>query len=327
MKYLAGARPTDHVANDNCGVTNETLAHLAVSAAATQDITRVRKFLALVDKVSIMSSGVGSASGGSCEWLYGRAGALYYLRLMRVFVPSTADLTDFDPVVKDLIKAIMDIGREEGWKWKWHGKEYLGAIHGTVGIVTQIALSAEASMLDVPFGARKEKEEVLKPLGGVLERLLDEQRADGNWPKRLDSPDEGELVQFCHGAPGFVISLSALRSKGLFAELERMDDVIRKGAKAIWERGLLTKEPCLCHGITGNALALSSEQRQHFLAYTTLTIVRDKQREQIFGQSGDPWGLYCGLAGRAWGFMVWMREKEGRSWGHSGGGVIGYSDI
>lgn len=116
MKYLAGARPTVSVENYRCGVANETLAHLAVSAATMQDITCVRKFLAAVDKPWIMSSGVGSASGGSCEWLYGRAGSLYLLSLMRVLVPSTAELVDFNPVARDLIKEIMDIGREVDWK-------------------------------------------------------------------------------------------------------------------------------------------------------------------------------------------------------------------
>jgi hypothetical protein len=112
MKYLAGARPTAPVKNDPCGVTNETLALLAVSAAETQDISCVRKFLAAVDKPGIISPGVGSASRGNCEWLYGPAESLYLLRLMRVFVPATAELPSFDPVVWDLIKAAIDIGRE-----------------------------------------------------------------------------------------------------------------------------------------------------------------------------------------------------------------------
>jgi hypothetical protein len=308
-------------------VANETLAHLAVSAAATQDITCVRKFLAAVDKPGIMSPGVGSASGGDCEWLYGRAGSLYLLRLMRTLVPATAELPDFDPVVGDLITAVMDIGREVDWKWSWHGKAHLGAVHGAIGIVTQVALSAEASMQDIPPGAGMEKVPILKPLEKVLEGLLDAQFSDGNWPTRLRNP-KNELVQFCHGAPGFVVSLWALGNKGLFPEVKRMDNIIKRGREAIWKRGLLTKEPCLCHGATGNALALSGEQREHFLAHTTQAIVSEWQRERVFVPSLEPWGLYEGLAGRAWGFIVAMREKEGRLWGHSGGGgVIGYSDI
>jgi Lanthionine synthetase C-like protein len=328
MKYLAGARPTFPVENDYCGVMNETLAHLAISAAATQDITYVRKFLAAVDKPGVMSPGVGSASSGSCEWLYGRAGSLYMLRLMRVLVPATANLNDFDPVVWDMVNAVLDIGKEEDWRWKWHGHAYLGALHGAIGIVTQVALSAEASMPDTPPGARMEKEVIVKPLNKVLEGLLKEQRADGNWPAHLDHPEKDELLQFCHGAPGFVVSLWALVNKGLFPEeLLKKDDIIGKAEKAIWERGLLKKEPCLCHGITGNALALRGEQREHFLAHTTEAIVRDWQHERIFGHSSDPWGLYGGLAGRAWGFIVSMREKEGRLGGHSSGGFIGYSDV
>lgn len=98
-EYLAGACPTAPVENDRCGVTDETLAHLGVNAAATQGIVCVCKFLAAVDKPGIMSPGVGSANGRNCEWLYGRVGSLYLLRLMRVLVPATAELPDIDPVV------------------------------------------------------------------------------------------------------------------------------------------------------------------------------------------------------------------------------------
>ena len=108
--------PIAPVENDRCGVTGETLAHLAVSAAAMQKISCVQKFLAAVDKPGIMSPGVGRASGGNCEWLYGRAGSLYLLRLLQVLVPATAELPDFDPAAWDLIKAVMDIGREVDWK-------------------------------------------------------------------------------------------------------------------------------------------------------------------------------------------------------------------
>jgi hypothetical protein len=133
----------------------------------------------------------------------------------------------------------------------------------------------------------------------VLEGLLDKQCVDGNWPERLDDPEKEELVQFCHGAPGFVILLRALRNKGLFPEVK--GDMIERGRKAVWERGFLMKEPCLCYGVIGNVLALSSEQREHFLAHSTQAIVNDWQRERVFVPSLEPWGLYEGLAGRAWG--------------------------
>jgi hypothetical protein len=152
------------------------------------------------------------------------------------------------------------------------------------------------------------------------------QRADGNWPATVESRgDKDELVQFCHGAPGFVVSLQAFMDRRMFLEVQGMEDAVRNGRKAIWERGRLKKEPCLCHGITGNALALSGEQREHFLAYTTQEMVRDLQKEGLFEHSSDPWGLYGGLPGRAWGFLELLREKEGIS--GECRGFIGYNDV
>lgn len=87
----------------------------------------------------------------------------------------------------------------------------------------------------------------------------------------------------------------------------------------------MTKEPYLCHGITGNALALSGDQREHFLGYTTLEMVRDLQNEGLFEHSSDPWGLYGGLPGRAWGFMELLRSKEEAVSGQHG--FPGYSDV
>ena len=314
--YLSGTRHEVPIDPDHCGVINEAFVHLAVSAAVSKDAVRVHKFVALSHDSAVLKP----QSGGSCEWLYGRAGTLYLLRLMRVFVPACTDI--IDTTIKDLVKVVMEIKGVKGG-WKWHGKEYLGAAHGKIGIVTQVALSCDA--LD---SKRKweVQERVLGPLEDVLKSLLGKQRDDGNWPTREDSGDEkDELVQFCHGAPGFVVSFQALMDRRLFLEIQGIDEAVKKARKAIWERGQLKKEPCLCHGITGNALALSGEQREHFLAYTTQEMVRDLQNEGLFEHSSDPWGLYGGLPGRAWGFIELLREKEGISGGYRG--FIGYSDV
>ena len=57
----------------------------------------------------------------------------------------------------------------------------------------------------------------------------------------------------------------------------RMSIACEKAEGVIFEKGLLTKEPNLCHGSTGNALALPSSQREHFMAFTTVeTIAKGK---------------------------------------------------
>ena len=159
----------------------------------------------------------------------------------------------------------------------------------------------------------------LPVLLGSLEECLKLQLQDGNWPSSIDSGHH-HLVQFCHGAPGFVISLKAIQQY-LSPELEkRIGIACQKAENLIFEKGLLTKEPNLCHGSTGNALSLPLSQREHFMAYTTAeTIARGKQ-EGWYIEGDDPYGLYCGLAGRAWGWAQLDIQAEKVS-------MIGYDDV
>jgi hypothetical protein len=202
---------------------------------------------------------------------------------MRTFVPACTDIVEL--TIGGLVKVIMEIRRRDGY-WEWHGKEYLGAVHGSIGIVTQIAMSCDAMALKRKEGVQ---EQILGPLEAILSSLLTKQRADGNWPPRVDSrKDNDDLVQFCHVAPGFAISFQALMDHRLFLGIQGMNETISKERKVIWERGRLTKEPCLCHGTTRNAMALSRDQREHFLGYTTQEMVRDLQSEGLFEHSSNP---------------------------------------
>lgn len=56
------------------------------------------------------------------------------------------------------------------------------------------------------------------------------------------------LMQFCHGAPGFVICLGGLPGTAL-------DELLIEGGQAIWQAGPLTKGANLCHGTGGNGYA------------------------------------------------------------------------
>ncbi len=55
-------------------------------------------------------------------------------------------------------------------------------------------------------------------------------------------------MQFCHGAPGFVICL------GEFPGAE-LDDLRLAAGRAVWAAGPLTKGSNLCHGTGGNGYA------------------------------------------------------------------------
>jgi hypothetical protein len=104
---------------------------------------------------------------------------------------------------------------------------YLGPAHGYAGNMRALANRGAAP-----------------PSADLLPYLL---REDGlaNWlPREASRPDEIR-VQWCHGAPGMVTTLSDL------LDLE----LALAGGALTWRAGPLAKGPNLCHGTAGNAYA------------------------------------------------------------------------
>src|ERR1700760_3365922 len=163
----------------------------------------------------------------------------------------------------------------------------VGAVHGAIGIITQIVLT------DAAWAPKLEAE---------LATLLTYQYDSGNWPSSIP-PGRDRLVQVCHGAPGVVNSLLSIRQ--FFPKLkDKIDRAIARGRECILERGLLTKESCLCHGISGNALALESPDFEHFLSFTTGHEMKAMEKDGMMEHSDDPASLWTGEAGRAWAWAV-----------------------
>ncbi|TKA65811.1 hypothetical protein B0A49_06967 [Cryomyces minteri] len=274
-----------------CGVSDDIMALLAIGAASAKDADMAQE---LCDYAAVVTD----EEAGN-EWLYGRAGYLYLLRLVKASFEDDKKVQDLlDDTADEVIEGIMETSRP----WKWHGKAYVGAVHGAIGIITQIVLtdSSWASQLEAELGA-----------------LLSYQYESGNWPSSIP-PVKDKLVQFCHGAPGVVSSLLSI--KQYFPNLrDRIEACIRKGRACIIERGLLTKEPCLCHGISGNALALEDKEFEHFLTYTTGHELKSMEKDGMMEKSDDPSSLWCGEAGRAWTWAVADKGLEKR--------VLGYNDL
>ena len=117
-----------------------------------------------------------------------------------------------------------------------------------------------------------------------------------------------------------MISLNAIQQNFPPELQSRLNTACKKAEDFIFENGLLTKEPNLCHGSTGNALALPSPQREHFMAYTTAETIAEGKKQRWYIEGDDPYGLFCGLAGRAWGWAQLDIQAEKVS-------VIGYDDF
>lgn len=77
----------------------------------------------------------------------------------------------------------------------------------------------------------------------VLERLAMHDEGLVNWPPAPD--DEKIRVQWCHGAPGIIITIGDLLPW----------ELALAGGELTWRAGPLRKGPGLCHGTAGNGFA------------------------------------------------------------------------
>ncbi|TRM64989.1 hypothetical protein BD626DRAFT_490551 [Schizophyllum amplum] len=216
-----------------------------------------------------------------CEVLYGRAGFLYaLLRLRGAFLDysesQVADAVHDSHITTDATIARIaaniiahgrhgaqtyaaDIAPGPPLMWSWHGRRYLGAAHGVVGILN-ILLQCPPYLLTDAYD----------DIWAMIDWLISIQDEEGNWPSkapalRVSKYDTNELVQWCHGAPGALILLSrALQHPSAAHHARRIPAVLRaadRAATLVYRRGLLRKGLGACHGIAGSVFALLAAAR------------------------------------------------------------------
>ena len=143
------------------------------------------------------------------------------------------------------------------WTQELYGQTtaYLDAVHGFVATAAAIIQGRHLF----------EPEEWIRWQQYIVETVANTALCEGgraNWPALLyetkaQTRAQKTLMQFCHGAPGFVICLAALPAREL-------DDLLIAGGEAAWDAGPLTKGSNLCHGTGGNGYAfLRLYERTH----------------------------------------------------------------
>ena len=220
-----------------CGFISERLSFDAVRACITRDARDVDVFVGDMPKL-LAPTPDGSKNQYASEMIYGRAGALYLLRLVRHHVPACKEAVD--DAVDKLAQRILASDDDGNGNWLWDGKRYFGTAHGDIGIITQLVLS---------------KPSLAPQLEERVAALLNMQTAEGNWCANTEPNKVAGVgrVQYCHGAPGYVYALQSLRE--YYPSLKTsMDTAIAKAREITWTNGLLIKEPNLCHGLFGNGL-------------------------------------------------------------------------
>lgn len=121
---------------------------------------------------------------------------------------------------------------------------YLDAVHGFVATASPV-IRGRHLLEAVEWSAWRDCIE------NTVRRTATREGALVNWRPFLDEAWEDtpkRLMQFCHGAPGFVVCLADMPGSAL-------DDLLAGGAEAAWHAGPLAKGPNLCHGTAGNGYA------------------------------------------------------------------------
>uniref|UniRef100_A0A2A4JWT8 LanC-like protein 2 n=1 Tax=Heliothis virescens TaxID=7102 RepID=A0A2A4JWT8_HELVI len=182
------------------------------------------------------------------ELLYGKSGYLYAL----LFVNKNISGKEIIPVnhIEKVINSILKSGKqyatamkcESPLLWNWHEKVYFGAAHGMAGILYML-LQARLFINIVEIRS------YVKP---AIDWLLNQRYPSGNFPSSMGGSSGDRLVQWCHGAPGFV-PLCILAAQ-IFEDDKYMKIAMQCG-DLIWQRGLCAKGYSMCHGVSGNAYA------------------------------------------------------------------------
>lgn len=130
------------------------------------------------------------------------------------------------------------------WTQDLYGSQstYIDAVHGFVGTALPL-IRGRALLAEADWAAWQ----------GCIEntvlRTATWEGGQANWRARLTSlPGKPLLMQYCHGAPGFLICLADMPGHAL-------DDVLIAAGDAVWAAGPLTKGSNLCHGTGGNGYA------------------------------------------------------------------------
>lgn len=126
---------------------------------------------------------------------------------------------------------------------------YLDAVHGFVATAGPLIRGCHLLPADAWDGWRR-------CIAETVTRTATREGDQASWRPMLDIAFERKkLMQFCHGAPGFVVCL------GDWPDTE-LDALLLAAGRATWAAGPLAKGSNLCHGTGGNGYAFLKLHRR-----------------------------------------------------------------
>ena len=225
------------------------------------------------------------------ELLFGRAGYIYAVLFATRGGAPRAVAADVDATLRRVAERIIANGKAMGaaakppWPLLWHcfGEPYLGAAHGTIGVLAMLwrchhCLPAESRLL----------------VRETTARLLQIRHAStGNPPIALGDKKDVH-VHWCHGSPGLpAMIVAAIEADGDSADGALRAAALRAG-EDVWRRGVLLKGNGLCHGLAGNGYAflslyrLTGEQVHLDRARAFASLLEDARVQGQMAQHEDP---------------------------------------
>lgn len=244
-------------------------------------------------------------SGTPDELLYGRAGGLYAMLLIRQQLPKQNIIKDEH--ITNHINIMLKSGQTmESFGrplfYSWHGKEYVGAAHGYAGILYML-LEAHRYL----------NEEQLKLIREAIEFVQGIKYPSCNYPSSIGSQTD-RLVHWCHGAPGVVHML--IKAYQVYKDESYLNSALACG-DVIWKRGLLKKGFGLCHGIAGNAYAFIhlyqlTRDPKHLYRAGKFAQYYFEHNDSITWRADSPASLFEGYAGLAYFLSDLLNPSEAK---------------
>lgn len=181
------------------------------------------------------------------ELMWGTPGVLIATALIEdQSLRAAVEATDRGNLAKLLRAWSYEIDGLTVWKEELYGQQrlFVGPVHGFAGQV--LPLLKRLDELDT-----NQRRLTLARSKAFLSQTAVRQDGRANWPAIL--PDNGDddttsqlPVQYCHGAPGVVISFCD------YPPDPEVDAVLLEGGELVWQAGPLVKGSNLCHGTGGN---------------------------------------------------------------------------
>lgn len=182
------------------------------------------------------------------ELMWGAPGALLAAALMQRRTGDARWAVLFRRIAQRLREQLVWSERQSChyWPQDLYGRHvrYLDAVHGFVA-------TARALLLGRHLLADDDRAEWQRCIETTIANTAIREDGKATWPVQADEPPgtpQKWLMQFCHGAPGFVVCLADLPGHAL-------DPLLCEAGEATWAAGPLAKGSNLCHGTAGNAYA------------------------------------------------------------------------